>query len=619
MSQWTLPGHTELRELGSGGFGRVVLARDDASGGLVAIKYLFTDRLGGEAFLTAFRDEARVLAMLDSPYVTRLYGYVEEGDHAAIVMEAVDGASLRAVLDEHGPAGPEAALAVLKGSLLGLAAAHAAGVVHRDYKPANVLVQHDGQSKLADFGIAVRSGTSGDRSGTPSYMAPEQWKGGAASPATDVYAATCVFFECLAGHRPYAAQDPTGLKDLHTNAPIPMTEVPEPIRPLIARGMAKDPAHRPTGALDFVAELEESATRAYGRDWERNGRKRLAEVAAGLAALFPLALATSTAPGGGAGAGTGPGSGSGSAGTGAGSGSGGTGVSGAAPGRTTARRLLGKAGTKAAVAITGALIIGAAGTAVLSHHGKGHAKPPLATAAPKPLSISFVSLDQRFTKPTLNVAGKYVKVSGLPDPKVEDSVNRTLRLPLDQQLQRYRTHRLAIPVQGESKVTTTIQLGLRGPRLLSVRYRFDGGGTAPLDRPDMFVSRAVTVDLTTGRRLRATDILQPQALTPSGIRGLIQRIGRNSPNGSLCPGGKVSSPRLSSSGIDSDDKDRRYLDLLPGPDGIEFNVVMYMMGYAMGCDESFVSIPYSDLADLISPAIVADARHSGSIPAPSPT
>jgi hypothetical protein len=618
LSHWTLPGYTELRELGAGGFGRVVLARHEVSGGIVAIKYLSTRRLGGDAFLAAFRSEARVLATLDSPYITRLYEYVEEGDRAAIVMEAVDGASLRAVLDEYASAGPEAALAVLKGSLLGLAAAHAAGVVHRDYKPANVLVQQDGQSKVADFGIAVRSGTSGDRAGTPAYMAPEQWEGGPASPATDVYAATCVFFECITGHRPYTAQDPAAIKELHLSAPIPAAEVPEPIRALIARGMAKNPANRPTGALDFVTELEESATRAYGRGWERKGWKRLAELAAGLAALFPLALATATAPGiGGGGVGSGPGSGG--SGTGTGGGSAGTGASGTAPGRTAARKLLGKAGTKAAVAITGALIVAAAGTVVFRHHGNGHAKPPRATAAPKPLTISFVSLNQRFTNPALNVAGRYVKVSGLPDANVEESVNRTLRLPLDQQLERYRTHRIAMPPQGEAKVTAAIELGLRGPRLLSVRYRFDGGGTAPLDRTDMFVSRAVTVDLTTGRRLRASDILQPEALTPSGIRRLIQRVGRYSPNGSLCPGGEVSSPRLSSSGIDSDDKDRRYLDLLPKPDGIEFNVLMYMMGYAMGCDESFVSIPYSKITDLVSPAIVADARQSAPVPAPSPT
>ncbi|RSN57820.1 hypothetical protein DMH08_23800 [Actinomadura sp. WAC 06369] len=120
-------------------------------------------------------------------------------------MEAVPGRSLRQLLDERDePLAPETALAVLKGSLLGLAAAHSAGVVHRDYKPANVLVQDDGRSKLIDFGIAVLSGQGGT-SGTPAYMAPEQWHGEPATSATDLYAATCVFVECITGERVFRA------------------------------------------------------------------------------------------------------------------------------------------------------------------------------------------------------------------------------------------------------------------------------------------------------------------------------------------------------------------------------------------------------------------------------
>ena len=99
-------------------------------------------------------------------------------------MEAVDGVSLRELLREHGSTGPEAALAVLKGSLSGLAAAHHTGLVHRDYKPENVLVQADGTSKLVDFGIAVQAGEIDRPAGTPPYMAPEQWTGGPPSPAT---------------------------------------------------------------------------------------------------------------------------------------------------------------------------------------------------------------------------------------------------------------------------------------------------------------------------------------------------------------------------------------------------------------------------------------------------
>ncbi|MFB9839287.1 serine/threonine-protein kinase, partial [Actinoallomurus acaciae] len=302
MTDWTLPGYTELRELGTGSFGRVVLARHEGSGTLVAIKYLSVGRLGGEWFLSRFREEARTLAALHSPYVTRLYEYAESGTRAAIVMEAVSGASLRAVLEAHGPTVPEAALAVLKGSLLGLGAAHAAGIVHRDYKPENVLVQENGQSKIADFGVAIRSGHAGVSAGSPGYMAPEQWTGGPAAPSTDVYAATCVFFECLTGRRPYGSADQATLEQRHLTAPVPAMEVPEPVRPLVLRGMAKDPSDRPASALDFVRELEWIAAEAYGHGWERTGRSHLVEVAATLAALSPLAIALGTGSGGGGGA-----------------------------------------------------------------------------------------------------------------------------------------------------------------------------------------------------------------------------------------------------------------------------------------------------------------------------
>ena len=324
MPDWTLRGYTEVRELGTGSFGRVVLARHDASGTPVAIKYLAVDLLGGELFRSRFRDEARTLATLRSPHITWLYEYAEADAGAAIVMEAVSGTSLRAVLDANGPAAPEAALAVLKGSLLGLAAAHAAGIVHRDYKPENVLVQENGQSKVADFGIAVRSGDPDVPAGTPSYMAPEQWMGAPSAPATDVYAATCVFFECVSGHKPYGPADRDTLRNRHLRTPVPAADVPEPVRPLVLRGMAKNPADRPPTALDFVGELDQIAQEAYGKDWERSGWKRLAEITAGLAGLsLGVALGTSLGTGGGAG-------GLGTAGAGAGgAGAGGAGAGGA--------------------------------------------------------------------------------------------------------------------------------------------------------------------------------------------------------------------------------------------------------------------------------------------------
>ncbi|MGZ9928863.1 protein kinase domain-containing protein [Streptomyces sp. NC-S4] len=268
--QWEVPGYIHGRELGAGACGRVVEALDQASGAPVAIKYLT------HGARDAFRAEARVLMGLRSPYVVRIDDYVEHLEGAAIVMELVDGVSLRTLLRQEGPTGPEAALTVLKGSLLGLAAAHEAGLVHRDYKPENVLVGLDGCSKLVDFGIAVASGDASDIAGTPPYMAPEQWTGRPVTPVTDVYAATAVFFECLSGSKPYPGTTTAELAVQHIEAPIPDDRVPEPLRPLIRRGLAKRAVERPPSAAAFVRELDALAAGAYGEDWEVRGQRRMA-------------------------------------------------------------------------------------------------------------------------------------------------------------------------------------------------------------------------------------------------------------------------------------------------------------------------------------------------------
>ncbi|MER6915096.1 protein kinase [Streptomyces sp. NPDC000594] len=292
MNAWTVPGYTDSRELGSGTSGRVVLAVHEATGVPVAIKYLAERLRRDHSFVVGLRSEARLLAALGSPHVVGLYEYVESPDGAAIVMELVDGVSLRVLLREEGATGPEAALVVLKGSLLGLSSAHGAGVVHRDYKPENVLVRADGVSKLADFGIATGLGDEPEVAGTPSYMAPEQWQGAVASPTADVYAATVTFFECLTGHKPYSAGNLAELAVAHMSAPVPDEEAPEPLRPLIARGLAKDPGDRPASASVFLAELEEIARSAYGEAWEERGQHRLAA----LVALFPLLLPSAEGP-----------------------------------------------------------------------------------------------------------------------------------------------------------------------------------------------------------------------------------------------------------------------------------------------------------------------------------
>ena len=287
VAGWTVPGYTELKALGSGGFGDVVLARHNASGILVAIKYLHGDLLADSEFAGMFRSEATVLGSLDDPNIVRLYEYVESPSGAAIVMELIDGVTLREILTHQGRTTPEAALVVLQGSLLGLAAAHQRGVVHRDYKPENVLVNGDGISKLTDFGIAARAGDHPVPAGTLQYAAPEQMSGASATPASDVYAATATFFECLAGRPPFTGESTGALLFQHYSEPVPLEPVPEPLRPLVAAGMAKDPKLRPSDANTLVAALKAAASGAYGKDWERRGRSHLGEAALLLAALWP--------------------------------------------------------------------------------------------------------------------------------------------------------------------------------------------------------------------------------------------------------------------------------------------------------------------------------------------
>ncbi|MFG1679145.1 protein kinase [Nonomuraea sp. NPDC049269] len=283
-----VPGYTEVRELGHGATGQVMLALRASDGRPVAIKHLSARLRDDELFVERFRAEAGLIGELDSPHTARLLDYVEGQDDVCIVMELVDGITLRRLLRHAGATGPEAALAVLKGALLGLAEAHRRGVVHRDFKPENVIVSPDGQSKLVDFGVAAHSGENAPLAGTPSYMAPEQWADAPAGPASDVYAAAVVFFECLTGHRPFTGENYAALAYQHQHAEPPLADIEEPMRALVGHGLAKDPADRPESAEAFLEELEKVADLAYGTGWEVRGRAGLGLLTVPLTALLPL-------------------------------------------------------------------------------------------------------------------------------------------------------------------------------------------------------------------------------------------------------------------------------------------------------------------------------------------
>ncbi|MFC4536927.1 serine/threonine-protein kinase [Sphaerisporangium dianthi] len=274
-----LPGYTEIRDLGTGACGRVVMARDDADGGLVAIRHLSAGLRADANFLARLRHDALGLEVLDAPSMVRLHGYFENAHgSAAIVMELVDGVSLRTLLRHEEPTGPEAALLLLKRTLSALAVAHAHGIMHRDVKPENILVTGDGESKLGDFGIPAHSGDGIAGAGTPSYMAPEQWSGAPASPATDIYAAAVVFYECLTGTLPFHGRNIAALAHMHQTATPSIERIPPALRLLARRGLAKQAADRPASAEAFLAELEQAALGHYGPSWEHRGLRRSASL-----------------------------------------------------------------------------------------------------------------------------------------------------------------------------------------------------------------------------------------------------------------------------------------------------------------------------------------------------
>jgi serine/threonine-protein kinase len=278
VGTWRVPGYVEIRELSAGSQGRTVLVRHHSSGKPYVIKYLTSTN---PAARRRFEDEASLVQQIFSPYVARWYGHLEEGPVAAILMEAVDGVSLKDILTWHGRLTPEAALAVFKRSLLGLQEAHSRGVVHRDCKPANIVVRRNGLTKLIGFGIST---LTGERShpGTPSYKAPEQWLNATTVPATDVYAATCVFFECLTGRPPLA-----GTMEAHLSDPVPLEQVPEELHEPVLSGLAKSLLHRPSTAAELATDLEKRATALYGPEWERHGITLLGGLADSLRPLLP--------------------------------------------------------------------------------------------------------------------------------------------------------------------------------------------------------------------------------------------------------------------------------------------------------------------------------------------
>jgi serine/threonine-protein kinase len=246
--------------ISAGAVGQVWRATDLALGRPVAVKLLRAEYAQHPEILTRFRAEARHAGSLSHPGIARVYDYGDGDWHGPpyLVMELVDGPSLSRVL-ARGPLDPARAMDVVAQAAAGLAAAHAAGLVHRDIKSANLLLGPDGQVKITDFGIAHAVGSApltqtGSLVGTPAYLAPERVAGAPATPASDLYSLGVVAYECLAGVVPFSGL-PLDIVAAHRYRPLPPLPpgVPPGVAALAAGLTAKDPAARPASAAT-VAE-----------------------------------------------------------------------------------------------------------------------------------------------------------------------------------------------------------------------------------------------------------------------------------------------------------------------------------------------------------------------------
>jgi eukaryotic-like serine/threonine-protein kinase len=248
-----------------GGMATVYLGIDTKLDRTVALKIAHPELAGDHEFVRRFMGEARSVARLSSPNVVAVYDQGSDGGLLYLVMEYVPGRTLRELLRERRGLGPREALDILDGVLTGLAAAHQAGIVHRDVKPENVLLGEGGAVKVADFGLArAASGISHTRTGmligTAAYLAPEQVARSTSDARTDVYAAGVMLFEMLTGTQPHTGDSPLAVAHKHVNDVVPAPSslvpgLPASLDALVAMATSRDPDLRPADAGQFLRAI----------------------------------------------------------------------------------------------------------------------------------------------------------------------------------------------------------------------------------------------------------------------------------------------------------------------------------------------------------------------------
>jgi tRNA A-37 threonylcarbamoyl transferase component Bud32/tetratricopeptide (TPR) repeat protein len=268
------PRYRKPELIGRGGMGDIYRATDAVLGRVVAIKILAERYAEDESIRERFTREALSAARLSGePNTVTIYDVGEHGNRPYIVMEYLGGGSLDDVLQSHGVQVPERVFTWLEEAARALDVAHREGVVHRDVKPANLMLDGEGHVHVADFGIASSAGMAsltmtGTVLGTAGYLSPEQAQGDRAGPASDRYALGIVAWELLTGTRPFESESATAEAAAHINAPIPAVsaaaDLPRELDPVFERALAKDPAERYGTAGEFVAALRAAFSEAAG-------------------------------------------------------------------------------------------------------------------------------------------------------------------------------------------------------------------------------------------------------------------------------------------------------------------------------------------------------------------
>ena len=248
--------------IASGGMADVWAGNDEVLKRTVAIKIMRPDSKHEKLFALRFRDEAVHSAGLNHNNIATVFDYGEDDGLAYLVMELVAGEPLSAILRERGPLPPAEVRSILGQAALALAVAHEARVIHRDVKPANILVRPDGVVKLTDFGIARALDASGhtqhgEMLGTPNYISPEQAMGQPATGSSDLYALGVVGHEMLSGSRPFDRGTPiaTALSHLNESPPPLPDDVPEDLAQVIQDCLQKSPTDRPPNAAAVAVRL----------------------------------------------------------------------------------------------------------------------------------------------------------------------------------------------------------------------------------------------------------------------------------------------------------------------------------------------------------------------------